>query len=89
MLSDNPKEKYEIVIKQSFEIIVHNVEGFISKMPKSTLVKREGNLTRGPDGNAESNVALSTFPVGHYINYRTYHLNDSEKGYVFAFIGDE
>ena len=88
-LSDNPKEKYEILIKQSSEVIVRDVEGFISKMPNSTHVKLESNLTRSPDGNAESKVALSAFPVGHYVNYRTCRLNDSGKGYVFVFIGDE
>lgn len=59
-LSDNPKEKYEIVIKEPSQVVVRNVEGYISKMPKSTMVRREGNLTRGPDGNAESKVALAT-----------------------------
>lgn len=88
-LSDNQKEKYEIVIKERSQVIVRCVEGYISKMPKSTLVRRESNLTRGPDGNAESKVALATFPVGHYVNFRTCRLNSSEKGYIFAFIGDE
>ena len=88
-LSDDPVEKYEIVIKKPSKIIVRNVEGYIATMSKSTKVKREGDLTRGPDGNSESKVALATFPVGHYVNFRTMRLNDSEKGYTFAFIGDE
>lgn len=29
------------------------------------------------------------FPVGHYVNFRTARLNNENKGYVFAFIGDE
>jgi hypothetical protein len=88
-LSDKPEEKYEILIKKGSSIIVRNVEGFISKMSRSTRVKREGNLTRSPDGNSESRVALATFPVGFYVNFRTMRLNDSERGYVFTFIGDE
>jgi ribosomal protein L17 len=88
-LSDEPAEKYEIMVKGVTHIIVRNVEGYISKMPKSTMVKREGNLTRGPDGNNESLVALATFPVAHYVNHRTLRHNNVEKGYVFAVIGDE
>jgi hypothetical protein len=88
-LSDRPDEKYEIVIKKSSQVVARNVEGYITKMSTSTRVKREGNLTRGPDGNSESKVSLATFPVGHYVNFRTLRLNDAEKGYVFAFIGDE
>lgn len=87
-LSDRPEEKYEVLIKGS-KIVVRSVEGYISKMSKSAKVKVEGNLTRGPDGNRESKVSLATFPVGHYVNHRTMRLNDSDKGYVFAFIGDE
>lgn len=59
-LSSDRKEKYEIVIKERSQVVVRNVEGYISKLPNSTLVRREGNLTRGPDGNAESKVALAT-----------------------------
>ena len=32
---------------------------------------------------------LLKFPVGHYVNFRTARLNNENKGYVFAFIGDE
>jgi hypothetical protein len=88
-LRDSPDELYEVVAKIGLRDVVRNVEGRISRMGRWTLVKREGNLTRGPDGNVESKVALATFPVGHYVNFRTMRLNDSEKGYVFAFIGDE
>jgi hypothetical protein len=88
-LSASPEEKYEIVIKERSEVVVRSVEGYISRMPSSTIVRRESNLTRGPDGNAESKVALATFPVGHYVNYRSCRFNDVEKGYIFTFIGDE
>lgn len=88
-LSADKKEKYEVVIIERSQVVVRCVEGYISKMPKSTLVRRESNLTRGPDGNAESKVALATFPVAHYVNFRSCRLNGSEKGYIFVFIGDE
>lgn len=89
--NDETNERYEVMIKNRFpgRIVVRNVEGHISTMGRGTTVYREGNLTRGPDGRAESKVALDTFPVSHYVNYRTMRLNDEEKGYVFAFIGDE
>jgi hypothetical protein len=32
--------------------------------------------------------ALATFPVGHYVNFRTMR-KSNEEGYAFAFIGDE
>lgn len=88
-LRDRPEEKYEVVMKGGSQVIVRNVEGYISKMSKSTIVRRESDLTRQPDGNAESRVSMATFPVGHYVNFRTLRLNDSSKGYVFVFIGDE
>ncbi len=88
-LSERPEEKYEVVAKGTTQVIVRNVEGYISKMSKKTVVKREGNLTRQPNGNQESRVCLATFPVGHYVNFRCMRLNDSERGYVFAFTGDE
>jgi hypothetical protein len=87
--SSSPEERYEILVKFRSEVVVRNVEGYVSRIPNSTPVKREGNLTRSPDGNQESKVALATFPVGHYVAYRTMRMSDKEKGYVFAFIGDE
>ena len=87
-LADRPKEKYEILMKGR-GITVRNVEGYISKMRKNTKVCLESNLTRGPDGNQESKVAMATFPVAHYVNHRTVRLNNSERGYVLAFMGDE
>jgi hypothetical protein len=67
-LSDDRNEKYEIVIKQRSQVIVRNVEGYITTMPNSTFVRREGNLTRGPDGNAESKVALATCKFARLVN---------------------
>ena len=51
------------------------------------MVLRESNLTRGPDGNAESKVSIAAFPVGHYVNHRT--MIELKDGHVIAFGGDE
>lgn len=64
-LSNDPGELYAVIAKSPTHVIARNVEGYISKMPRSTLARREGNLTRSPDGNNESRVALATFP-GEY-----------------------
>jgi hypothetical protein len=53
---DIPQEKYEVLVVHTFDVIVRNVEGFVSHMHKNTLVRRESNLTRSPDGNEESKV---------------------------------
>jgi len=87
-VSDNPKELYEVLVKLPRKIVVRNVEGYVTLMGRRTRVRRQSNLTRSPDGNNESKVALSSFPVGHYVNYRSMRLADREKGYVFAFAGD-
>lgn len=55
-LSDNPTERYEILVKGSRFTVVRNVEGFVFRMKRSIVVRREGNLTRGPDGRKESKV---------------------------------
>ncbi|CAB9528137.1 expressed unknown protein [Seminavis robusta] len=88
-LCENTDDRFEILIKKSSEIIVRNVQGRVSVVAPNVKVRREGNLTRTPDGNAESKVALATFPVSHYVNYRTLRVNEAHQDYVFAFIGDE
>ena len=88
-LAERPEDKYEVIIKKGKQIIVRNIEGHISKMPKATKVRRESDLTRAPNGNRESRVSLATFPVGHYVNFRTIRLNREDRGYVFTFVGDE
>jgi hypothetical protein len=55
-LIDSPQEKYEILATRPFATIVRNVEGYVLRMNNSSLVTREGNLTRCPDGNQESKV---------------------------------
>jgi len=80
--------RYEVVLKEG-DIICRNVEGYLKNFDARTLVRRAGNLARGPDGVAESKVALATFPVAHYVNFRGMRLNNIDNGYSFAFIGDE
>jgi hypothetical protein len=53
------------------DLEVRDVEGYISMMSPSTKVILGGNLTRGPEGNDESKVAIALFPVAHEVNYRT------------------
>lgn len=86
---DNDSGFFEILIKSSSEVIVRNAQGRISRLGPTLLVRRDCNLTRTPDGNSESKVSIATFPVSHYVNYRTMRLNESHKEYVSAFIGDE
>jgi hypothetical protein len=50
------EERYEILEKSVTEVLARTVEGFVQRMQPSTLVYRDGNLTRGPDGNQESKV---------------------------------
>jgi hypothetical protein len=70
--SSSPEEKYEILAKKGFQVVVRNGEGYIFKMSNSILVKREGNLTRGPDGNQESNVvSAKTVPFHHRLVQRS------------------
>lgn len=88
-VSISPEEFYEVLVKKPTTIIVRNSEGYISRFGHSTKVKRESNLTRSPDGNVESKVALATFPVCHFVNHRTMLQNETRKEYVFAFAGDE
>ena len=89
-LSCCPGDRFEILIKKPKKIIVRNIRGLISTRAPEIKVRREGNLNRTPDGNAESKIALSTFPVSHYLNYRTMRSNDARPGlYMTVFIGDE
>jgi hypothetical protein len=89
-LSGSPDDRFEILVKKPNQVVVRNIQGMISIKEPNVKVLREGNLNRTPDGNAESKVALATFPVSHYLNYRTMRRNDAQPGlYMTAFIGDE
>ena len=86
--------RYEVLVKRMMgDTICRDVEGNLKELSPSTRVIRGGNLTRGPDGNAESKVALASFPVGHYVNHRTFHLNScnnhSDSQFITTFVGDE
>jgi hypothetical protein len=86
-LCQDPSILFEILLQVPSRVIVRDFEGVIHEMDKRTRVRRESNLTRSPDGNQESRVSLATFPVGHYVNYRTMRKSDTE-GYLFCFVGD-
>jgi len=90
-LSADPTNRYELLVRPQDDsrCLVRDVEGHVTKMDVSTSVRRGGNLSRAPNGNSESKVSIATFPVAHYVNYRTARLSNVERGYVFAFLGDE
>ena len=88
-ISGIDEDRFEILLKKSSEIIVRNLKGLVSKLCPGTLVRRESNLTRTPDGNSESKVSIATFPVSHFVNHRTMHRSEAHKDFAFAFIGDE
>jgi hypothetical protein len=69
-LVDNPSNRFELLMKPLVEkYVVRDVEGYISMMSPSTKVRLGGNLTRGPNGNDESKVAIALFPVAHEVVY--------------------
>lgn len=55
-VSKDSREMFEILAKTRSSVVVRNVEGYVFHMNGRTQVKRESNLTRGPDGNEESKV---------------------------------
>lgn len=87
-------QRYEVLIKRLMTTIVRNQDGRLTLgLKPSTLVRREGDLTRTSDGITESKVALTAFDVCHYVNHRTMRLNErnhpQSPGYVTTFAGDE
>jgi hypothetical protein len=64
---DSEAEKYEILHKSGGSAIVRNVEGLVFRVDDALSVKRDSNLTRSPDGNAESKVVrcLNLSMYGH------------------------
>jgi len=83
------QNRYEILIKNGSDITCRTVEGIVKHFNGNKMIRRGGNLARGPDGISESKVALATFPVAHYVNYRTMRVNNVDNGYSFGFAGDE
>ena len=86
-LESDPQMVYELVMRKGNKHICRTVEGRIVLLNGGKMVLRESNLTRGPDGNAESKVSIAAFPVGHYVNHRT--MIELKDGHVIAFGGDE
>lgn len=84
--SDN-SEKYEVIIPGSQKVLVRSVDGILSHINGDTIVHLESDLTRCPDGDAESKVAIATFPMSHYVNYRAVNVQKSPYWCTFA-IGD-
>jgi hypothetical protein len=83
----NDAEKYEVLIPGSKKVWVRSVEGILSELDGDEEVLRESDLTRSPDGNAESKVAIATFPVGHVVCHRTLNVQKSSYWCTFP-IGD-
>merc|ERR1719491_350315 len=83
------QNRFEVLIKNGSKITCRNVEGIVKHFKGNKMIRRGGNLARGPDGISESKVALATFPVAHYVNYRTMRVNNVDNGYSFGFAGDE
>lgn len=94
---DGDDVRLEVLAKRmTGGIICRDFRGNVKTFPPSTMVFRGGNLTRGPDGNAESKVSLASFPVGHYVNHRTFLPNDTDNDvnpqtaqFIATFVGDE
>ena len=77
---DSMEEKFEILEKRISEILVRNVEGYVSWMPGAVRVFREGNLTRSPDGNQESKVVSRPSDGIAFFLSPASHLNLSSTG---------
>lgn len=83
----NPKELWELILRTGGKQVCRSVEGKVKIFMGNEMIRRESNLTRGPDGNAESRVSIAAFPVGHYVNHRS--MVPLQEGHVIAFGGDE
>uniref|UniRef100_A0A7S2ET43 Uncharacterized protein n=1 Tax=Ditylum brightwellii TaxID=49249 RepID=A0A7S2ET43_9STRA len=81
------KEKYEVLVPGRTKVVVRSIEGIVSALSGETIVHRESDLTRQPDGNTESFVSCTTFPVTHYVNYRAVNVLPSKYWCSFS-IGD-
>ncbi len=83
----NDTEKYEVLIPGSQKVWVRSVEGFLLELDGDEDVLRQSDLTRSPDGNVESRVAIATFPVGHVVGHRALSVQNSSYWCTFP-IGD-
>lgn len=84
-LLESPAEKYEVLATTLFASVLRNVEGYVLVKKKSTLVTRESNLTRCPDGNHESKVvsfaSQVTTRICHLLTIPSLHVT-SGPGFV-------
>ncbi len=80
-------EKYEVLIAGQQKVWSRTVEGIMVEFDGDLEVLRESDLTRGPDGNTESRVAIATFPVAHVVAHRTVSVQKSPYWCTFP-IGD-
>jgi len=80
-------QKYEVLIPGDKKIWVRSVEGYLYSLEGDENVLREADLTRSPDGNTESKVAIATFPVAHLVSHRTVSVQQSKHWCTFP-IGD-
>ncbi len=83
----NDTEKYEVLIPGSQKVWVRSVEGILVELDGDEEVLRQSDLTRSPDGNMESRVAIATFPVAHVVSHRALKVQESSYWCTFP-IGD-
>jgi len=85
-IKSDKRQKYEVVVPGS-KVLVRSIEGYVQYLASDTVVHLESDLTRQPDGNTESAVSCTTFPVTHYVNYRAVNVLPSKYWCSFS-IGD-
>jgi len=90
-----PLDMFEILSKKRGRSIVRTSRGYVTELPHETIVHRQSNLARSPDGYSESKVALASFPVAHVVSHRTLWVRRQESDdlspsgvYITAFVGD-
>jgi hypothetical protein len=84
---------FEILLKGRGWVLARSSKGHVVKLPPSIFVSRVSDCARAPDGYSESQVALATFPVAHFVSHRTLRINsfvneEKDEGFVTAFVGD-
>lgn len=88
-VAEKMKTKFEILVMNKKDVFARNGEGKVQQFEPDAKVIRESNLARSMDCDSESEIAVASFPVAHFINHRSIRLNDWFKGYVFASFGEQ
>ena len=95
-VASKPARKFDLLLKQrnsklslKSTIYARSADGTVQRFNDHIEVFREGCLSRLSDGDGESNSAVLTTSVSHYVNNHSISANEQNKGYVFASIGDE